>query len=86
MFYWSVFDEIKICYRPHIEALVAASAPQSVHPKAQNSKILKIFEIFFGKQKVTKCATCVHVWGGPFRDVKVLYLVNLLRKNKFRKL
>ena len=44
--YWSVFDEIKICYRPHIEAVVAAPAPQYVHSKAQNSKFLKI-SVFF---------------------------------------
>ena len=59
--------------------------PQYVHPKAQNSKIWKIFEIFFWKTKSDKMCHMRACMGWPFRDVKALYLANLLRQKKFRK-
>ena len=55
--------------------------PQYVHPKAQNSKILKIFEIFFCWKTKSNKMCHMRAWmGWSFRDVKALYLVNLLRQ------
>ena len=68
--YQSVFAEIEICYRPHIEVFKPALTTPSMC--TQRHKTRKFWKFFGGKiflqfskqQKVTKCAIRVHVWSG----------------------